>query len=161
LTTLKFYNFSRFRKFVWLINHLFIQHGSSNILHESYTSHFFCFINYNRDIIFVNKFTFDLSYEENYASWWVIQLCSWNFFSFKLIYSFKMWFENLLCLVLKNTRQRNFLCLVQKNTRRKVFLPSARKKHSAYQMTLNKEPNSGSAYRIFYSHNYQLTVYTK
>jgi hypothetical protein len=28
----------------------------------------FSFINYNRDIIFVNKFTFDLSYEENYAS---------------------------------------------------------------------------------------------
>jgi hypothetical protein len=47
----------------WLFDHLFISHDGSNNMHKFYTS-LSCFINYERDIGFMNKFIFSLSYEE-------------------------------------------------------------------------------------------------
>jgi hypothetical protein len=66
--------------------------------------------------------------------------------------------------VKKNTRQKNFLPSVKnktlgkeffrrvfflprvflRGTRQRAYLPSAKKKHSAKNMTLGKDPNSGS-----------------
>jgi hypothetical protein len=63
LPTTKFYNFSRSTNLFWLFGHLFISHVGSNNMHKSYNLSR-SFINYERDIGFMNKFIFILSYKE-------------------------------------------------------------------------------------------------
>jgi hypothetical protein len=63
LPTTKFYNFSRSTKFILIVwsssSHMMVLTICTNLIHLSRS-----FINYERDIGFMNKFTFVLSYEE-------------------------------------------------------------------------------------------------
>jgi hypothetical protein len=61
LPTTKFYNFSRYTKFILVVwsSHMMVLTLFTNLIH------LYCsFINYERDIGFMNKITFILSYEE-------------------------------------------------------------------------------------------------
>jgi hypothetical protein len=64
LPTTKFYNFSRSKKFILVVlvncsSHMIVLTLFTNLVHLRCS-----FINYERDIGFMNKFTFILAYEE-------------------------------------------------------------------------------------------------
>ena len=86
-----------------------------------------------------------------------------KFFSFELIYCFKMCFEIFFAQCKKKHSTKSFFVECQKNTRQRASLPSVKKntrqrrlcrvpekQHSANHLALGKEPVSGSDYATNY-----------
>jgi hypothetical protein len=91
---------------------------------------------YERRIDFVNNVTIALSNEEITKINFMDLEKLWNF----VVKNFLIWIH----LGLQNVLQKTTLPSVLFSTRQIASLPSARKKHSANHMALDKEPDSGS-----------------